>query len=145
MLQKRMAAEILKCSPKRIRLDNERISEIREAITRADVRSMIESGAITKEQKKGISKARHRKLLLQKRKGRRKGGGSKKGKKTAGLPKKKVWMNRIRLQRAFLRQLKNRETISKRTYRELYMKSKGGFFRSKRHISLYIEEHRMRK
>ena len=30
-------------------------------------------------------------------------------------------------------------------YRELYLKAKGGYFRSKRHVKLYIDEHSMIK
>ena len=28
-------------------------------------------------------------------------------------------------------------------FRELYLKAKGGYFRSKRHIKLYLEEHNL--
>jgi hypothetical protein len=31
--------------------------------------------------------------------------------------------------------------ITKLAYRELYLKSKGGYFRSRRHIKLYLDEH----
>ncbi len=144
MLQKRLAAEILKCSPKRIVLDSTKLGEIKEAITREDVRQMIESGAITKLQKQGVSKARHRKALMQKRKGRRKGPGSKKGKKTSRLGKKEAWMKKIRLQRKFLSEMRDKKIIGKKAYRDLYLKSKGGFFRSKRHIALYMEEHKLK-
>ncbi len=143
MLQKRLASQILKCSPKRVKIDTDKLAEIKEAITREDVRSMIESGAITKMQKRGVSKGRHRKFLIQKRKGRRKGAGTKKGKKTAKIGKKEVWMNRIRLQRSFLNELKDKKIVDVQTYRDLYRKAKGGFFRNKRHISLYIEEHKL--
>ncbi len=145
MLQKRLAAEILKCSPKRVVLDTEKLAEIKEAITREDVRQMINTGAITKLQKQGVSKSRHRKKLIQRRKGRRKGPGSKKGKKTANFGKKQAWMNKIRLQRQFLLMLRNKGMIEKATYRDLYLKAKGGFFRSKRHITLYMEEHKLRR
>ena len=49
-------------------------------------------------------------------------------------------MTRIRLQRAFLKQLLSAEKMSAKTYRMLYQKTKGGFFRSKRHLQLYITE-----
>lgn len=145
ILQKRLAAAILKCSPKRVKLDTEKLKEIKEAITKEDVRQLVKEGNIWKKHKKGISKARHRKIISQKRKGRRKGWGSAKGKKTSRLSKKDAWMSRIRAQRKFLKMLKGKNAIEKRTYRELYLKSKGGFFRSKRHIELYIEEHKLRR
>ena len=81
-----------------------------------------------------------RKTALQKRKGKRKGAGSKKGKKTARLSKKDAWTGRIRIQRRFLKELRDKGIITKNDYHSLYLKSKGGFFRSKRHIKLYIEE-----
>jgi ribosomal protein L19E len=36
--------------------------------------------------------------------------------------------------------LKEKKIIDDKLYRELYLKSKGGFFRSKRHIKIYLEE-----
>jgi len=36
--------------------------------------------------------------------------------------------------------LRNRNKIDKQIYNDLYRKIKGGFFRSKRHIALYLEE-----
>jgi large subunit ribosomal protein L19e len=49
-------------------------------------------------------------------------------------------MNKVRLQREFLRELKVLGVIDKKTFRILYLKSKGGMFRSKRHMKLYIDE-----
>jgi large subunit ribosomal protein L19e len=140
-LQKRLAAELLKCSKKRISLDTARLDDIKEAITKADIRSLISEGTIKRKPAKNISRGRARKIATQKRKGRRKGLGKRKGKKTARLPKKEAWMDRIRTQRRFLKELKEKGIIPSLTYQQLYMKSKGGFFRSKRHIKLYIEEH----
>jgi len=39
-----------------------------------------------------------------------------------------------------LGELKDRKIIDDKLYRELYSKSKGGFFRSRRHIKLFLEE-----
>ena len=50
-------------------------------------------------------------------------------------------MSRVRLQRMFLKDLKDKKMINKNTFRDLYKKSKGGFFRSKRHIKIYLDEH----
>ena len=41
--------------------------------------------------------------------------------------------------------LKDKGIVDKKTYRNLYLKSKGGFFRSKSHIKLYINEHKLGK
>ncbi|MEM2139196.1 MAG: 50S ribosomal protein L19e, partial [Candidatus Woesearchaeota archaeon] len=95
--------------------------------------------------KKGISKARIRKAKQQRQKGRRIGQGSRKGKATARSNPKRVWINKIRLQRSFLKDLKSKGKITQQVYKDLYLKSKGGFFRSLRHIKLYLTERKLVK
>lgn len=141
--QKRLAAEILKCSTKKIHFDPENLSDIQEAITKADLKSLINQGIVSARKKGPSSRVRARKNLRQKGKGNRKGAGSRKGRKHARLAKKESWMLKIRAQRELLRKLKDHEMIEKKTYRDLYLKAKGGFFRNKRHIKLYIEEHKL--
>jgi large subunit ribosomal protein L19e len=138
--QKRIAADILKCSAKRIKLDGDRLSDIKEAITKADIRGLIKDKAIIKVHAKGVSRGRARKRLVQKRKGKQRGAGSKQGSRNARLPKKRAWINKIRAQREFLRKLKEKKIINQTLHRELYLKSKGGFFRSRRHIKIFLEE-----
>ena|SRR3989344_5386619 len=140
-LQKRIAADILKCSPKRVWIDPVKTPEVKEAVTKQDIRTLINNGIIVKKQKTGQSKFRARKTAEQKKKGRRQGFGSRKGAKKARSPAKQNWMNTIRLQRTFLRLLRNKNILSVDNYRMLLLKSKGGFFRSKRHIKIYINEH----
>ncbi|MEE9525240.1 MAG: 50S ribosomal protein L19e [Candidatus Woesearchaeota archaeon] len=142
-LQKRLASDILKCSEKRIVFDQDKLEDIKEAITKLDIKSLISGEAIKRKPVKGVSRVRARKITIQKSKGKRKGPGSTKGKKTARLPKKKAWIGKIRIQRRFLKELRDKEFISKSNYHGLYRKSKGGFFRSKRHIKLYLEEHKL--
>lgn len=144
-LQKRLAAQILKCSEKRIWLDPTRLDEIKEAITKVDTKGLINDNAIKKKKIKGISRGRTRKRIEQKRKGRQKGFGSRKGKSTARLPRKRAWINRIRAQRNLLKELREKNIITKRDYQNLYSLAKGGFFRSRRHIRVYIEEHGLAK
>jgi large subunit ribosomal protein L18 len=144
-LQKRLAAQIMKCSPKRVWLDPSRLSDIKETITKADIKSMIAEGAIVGRPARGISRVRARKIRIQKRKGRQRGFGSRKGARTARLPKKRAWINRIRTQRELLSEMRDNGKLTKNIYQQLYMKSKGGFFRSRRHILLYIEEHKMKQ
>ena len=144
-MQKRLAAQILKSSENDIWLDSSRLDEIKEAITKADVKSLIKDKAIKAKKIRGISRYRIRKNMLQKSKGRRSGSGSIKGSKHARLIKKRGWINHIRIQRTFLQYLRDKDVIGKSSYRSLYMKSKGGFFRSKRHIKIYMEEHSIGK
>lgn len=141
--RKRIAASVLKCSPKRVKLDPSEMEDIKEALTKADIKGLINDGVITKAQKKGVSRARAKVKQMKKSRGQQSGHGKRKGKLTARTPKKRTWMNTVRLQRAFLKELKDKKMLSTSTYRELYMKSKGGFFRSKRHIKMYINEHNL--
>lgn len=140
-VQKRLASSILKRSKKKVTIDNTRLEDVKEAITRFDIKSLIKDGAIKVKPVKGPSKVRTRKLKEQKKKGRRKGHGSRKGKATARLSQKDAWMIKIRNQRELLKELKDNDKIENKTYRDLYNKTKGGYFRSKRHIKLYLEEH----
>src|SRR3990167_5274971 len=132
--QKRFVKSLTGVGNRRINFDSEKLSEIKEAITKRDIKGLINKKVIIIKQKRGSSRVRARKILVQKRKGRRKGKGSRKGKFTARLNPKSTWMNKIRNLREFLRELKSKELIDKKNYRELYLKAKGGFFRNKRHL-----------
>jgi len=140
-VQKRLAGEIIGCSPKRVWFDETNLDDIKEAITKADIRSLINKGLIQEKPAKTNSRGRIRKTKIQKSKGRQRGYGSRKGKSTARLSKKDVWMAKIRVQRVFIKMLRDKALVSKSIYSKLYMKCKGGYFRSKRHIKLYLEEH----
>lgn len=135
--QKSLIARALKVGKKRIRLNPEKSEQLKEAITRADLRSVVGT-AIKVEKKKGVSKSRTRQRKEQQKKGRRKGPGSKKGAKYSRIKKKELWMNRVRAQRKLLSELKIREKVTKEAYRKLYRMITGGFFRSRAHLKLYI-------
>jgi large subunit ribosomal protein L19e len=141
--QKRIAAQAMKTSPKKVVFDNQRLADIKEAITKADIRGLVSQGAITKKPVVGPARAKAKKIKIQKSKGLRKGKGSRQGKKTARLPRKEAWMIKIRNQRDFIKDLKQKELLTNETYRDLYLKSKGGFFRSKRHIKIYLEDKKL--
>lgn len=140
-IQKRLAASIFKHSSKKVWFDEDRLPDIKEAITKHDIKSLITEGVIRLKPIRGNSRGRTRAHKKQVSKGLRRGAGSRKGKRTARIPKKEAWMNKVRIQRFFLKELRDKELISKRDYQQLYLKSKGGFFRSKRHIKLFIEDH----
>jgi large subunit ribosomal protein L19e len=142
-VQKRLAAQVLNCSPKRVSLAPNRSADIKEAITRLDIKHLIDEGLIVKHQKTGVSRARAKNRADQRRKGLQRGPGKRKGKKTAIVPRKTSWMAKIRTQRIFLKELKEKSLLSQKHYVSLYKKAKGGFFRNKRHIKVYIEEHEM--
>jgi len=142
-VQKRLAAQILKCSPDRVWIDPENIETAKEAITKQDIKTLISNGIIKKKQKAGSSKVRARSRLVQKRKGRQKGHGSRKGRSTARKPTKRAWMTAVRVQRRFLKELKEKKMLKTPDYRNLMLKVKGGFFRSRNHLKLYINESKL--
>jgi large subunit ribosomal protein L19e len=139
-LQKRLAARVLGCSKKRVRFDPEMLAEIKEAITKIDVRSLIKQGAITEKPANITSKFSARQKKTQKAKGRRAGHGSRKGANTARKPRKERWVAGVRNQRELAKLLRNKNMITIPMYHDLYMKIKGGFFRSRRHIKVYLKE-----
>jgi len=142
-LQKRLASEVLKCSPKRVIFDNSQLTEIKEGITKGDIRSLIKGKAIKEKQKKGTSRLSAKKRQKQRKKGRQRGPGTKKGTKNARNSQKRQWINKVRKQRIFIKELRDKELISRLTYRQLYLKAKGGFFRSLRHLKIYMNENKL--
>lgn len=140
-LQRRLAAEILGVGESRIWIspDPEHAEEISQAVTKKDVMALIKRGLIDVKPKKGNS---HRWLerRRQRAKGRRRGPGKRKGPSTARRDPKEDWMGRIRRMRRYLRWLRDNGLIDRRTYRRLYMMSKGGAFRNLAALRRYIEE-----
>ncbi|MFH0832666.1 MAG: 50S ribosomal protein L19e [Candidatus Aenigmatarchaeota archaeon] len=143
MPQKKIAARILKCGVSRIWFDPSRISDILQAITAADIRKLINDGVIKKKPKTGVSNYRKKIAMKQKKKGRRKGTGTRKG--HASGTRKMLWVKRIRVLRKTLKGLHDSNKIDKKTYRKLYMTSKSGFFRSRNHLLTYIEKNNLLK
>ena len=139
-LQKRLAGQVLKAAPKRIRFDPIRLNDIKAAITKMDIKSLIAEGAISVIPARGVSRVRARKFAQQRAKGLRKGPGSKKGKVTARTPAKQEWMNKIRAQRTFIKELRKNGIITPEGFQHLYRKSNGGFFRNVRHVKVYMNE-----
>lgn len=137
--QKRMAAQILDCGENRVWIDPNREEDVADAITRADIRTAIESGTIRAKAKKGISRGRTRHNMKQKSKGRQRGPGSRKGAAGARTPTKRDWIQTIRPIRATLKDLRDTGKITKKVYREFYMKAKGGMFKSRAHVVTHLK------
>jgi large subunit ribosomal protein L19e len=138
--QKRIAAKVMKVGLGRVWIDPEATGDVAEAITREDIRGLVEEGLIKKKQKKGVSKGRAREIAIKKVFGRRKGQGSRKGAKGARRGKKKVWITKIRALRRQLKELRDEGKIDKTIYRKLYLKAKGGKFKSIAHLNEFIKE-----
>lgn len=136
--QKRMAAEILKCGENRVWIDPNRLEDVEDGITRADIRTLIASGTIRASQKKGVSRGRARAIAVQRSKGRRKGHGSRKGTFNARNPGKRRWIQTIRPIRRRLRELRDSGKLPSSVYRKYYMMAKGGMFRSVAHMNSHL-------
>jgi len=130
--QKRLAAKILKVGISRVRVKNTK--EVAEAITRSDIKRLIEKGYIYVVQKKGTTRIHANIIRKQKKKGRRRGAGSKKGSISS------KWTEKVRPLRRMLKELKEENKIDKKNYRKLYLMVKGGFFRNKGHLLYYLKE-----
>jgi|WetSurMetagenome_2_1015567.scaffolds.fasta_scaffold314437_2 large subunit ribosomal protein L19e len=142
-LQKRLASQVLNCGLDRVRLDPASLEQIKEAITKADIKGLVKKGLIIKMPERGISRYRAKLRIGQRKKGRRRGHGTRKGTYGARMSDKEKWMGKVRLQRSTLEEL--REKLTPEEHKEIYMKIKGGFFRSKRHMMLYMEERGLKK
>ena len=139
--QKRLASVVLKVPQSKVKFNTLYLADIKEAITKADIKRLVLQGVIGVKAIMHASRSRARKRADQRRKGRQKGFGSRKGTNNARAPVKEQWMNKVRLLRSFLKELRDKELITTPTYRDLYRKAKGGFFRNKRHLKLFIDEH----
>ncbi len=136
--QKRLAAVILKVGQTRVWMDPERVEDIATAITREDIRGLIEEGVITRRAVVGISRGRARARDLKRAKGHQKGHGSRRGAAGARTPKKEQWMKRIRAQRKLLKGLRDNKEMEPGTYRKFYRKAKGGEYRNVAHLKSSI-------
>ena len=143
--QRRMAAEILKVGQSRVWIDPERIDDVELAISREEIKRFIHEKVIRKIPEKGVSRARARILREKRKKGRRRGHGSRQGPRGARRPRKREWIIRIRAQRKRLRELRDRHMITENVYRRLYVMAGSGVFRSVSALERYIDTHNLRR
>ncbi|MGI6009065.1 MAG: 50S ribosomal protein L19e [Methanomethylophilus sp.] len=136
--QKRLAAEILKCGVNRVWIDPTKEDDVAECITRSDIRTAIDSGAIKAKPKEGTSRGRIRHNEAQKAKGKKKGPGSHKGTLNARDPHKHKWVQTIRPIREELKQLRADGKISPSVYRLYYRRAKGGVYTSRRNLRQHM-------
>ncbi|MDQ2049742.1 50S ribosomal protein L19e [Natronolimnohabitans sp. A-GB9] len=138
--QKRLAADVLDVGENRVWLDPDAQADIAEAITRDEIRELVEDGRIQAEDAKGNSRGRARERNKKRAYGHRKGPGKRRGKKGARQNEKEEWQNKIRAQRRKLRELRDKGELTPQQYRELYKKAGGGEFRSVRYLLNYIDD-----
>jgi large subunit ribosomal protein L19e len=137
--QRRMAADILGVGSERVWMDSEKTEEISTAITRDDIRELISTGVIKRKPQKGVSRGRTRAKDRKRAYGHRKGHGSRRGAKGARMPRKEIWMKRIRAIRKRLKTLREEGTIDASMYRKLYGKATSGEFRDVSHLESHVK------
>ncbi len=137
--QRRIAAAVLGCGVNRVWINPEKLSDVQSAMSREDIRKLIEEGAISSHQKKGISRGRARARIAKRAYGHCKGPGRRSGAKGARTPSKTQWIKKIRAQRKELRAQREGGSITRTEYRRLYRRAAGGQFRSVAHLKAQIE------
>jgi len=125
--KKQLAAKVLKVGKNRITFSTENLSEIKEAITKQDIKDLYADGIITIKPIKGRKKIKKRKT--------RRGPGKIKKKVNK---RKQVYVKITRKLRTYIKQLKAKGMISNELYRELRKKTRMRAFRSQAHLKEYL-------
>ena len=131
-LQKRLAAKVLKVGESRVWLDPKQKKDIEGAITAADIRKLILKGYV----KRVPTVVRMPKKDFRKKKGY----GSRRGAKYSIVSRKRKWISTVRPLRRMLKELKAKQQIDNQTFKQLYLLVKGGTFRSRAHLRIYLEQ-----
>jgi len=135
---KRIASDIMGRGESSIRIKPSAIEDAKKAITRDDIRKLIQNGSIF------AVKAKHNlsmnsKILRKKRAaGRRRGVGRRKGTRKArgGI----TWEKRVRAQRMLLKELKKEGKIDTKSFSRFYSLIKGNMFPDKASLILHIRD-----
>ena len=127
-LKKKLAVKTLGVGKEKIIFNNSRLDEIKEAITRQDIRDLVKSGAIV------IKENRGRKTNI-KRKTRRKAGSI----KVKVKQRKQEYVKLIRKLRNYLKELKKQGKLDGKKYKELRAQARNRKFKSKRNLRESLE------
>jgi len=125
--KKALAARTLKVGKERIVFLNSRLSEIKDAITKQDIRDLKNDGAIAIKEIKGKK--------VNEKKSRKRGPG--KIKKNVSKRKQKYVILTRKL-RKYLSEMKKQDKVSKEVSDDIRKKIRNKFFRSKSHLKEYI-------
>ncbi len=137
--KKRLVSRVTGVGIHRIRFDTDHLIDIADAITRANIRSLITANTIKIKPFTGTSKGRAHTKKAQKNK-RGTTQGSKKGRKGARVGKKTVYVAHVRALRRLLKIAKDRKDLTNPEFWTLYKKVGGNTVRNKAHLRLLMEE-----
>jgi large subunit ribosomal protein L19e len=139
---RRLAIDVLNVGKERVWFDPEQRERIKEAMTKDDVRALVAEQVVKKKQPTGQSSYRTKKLKAQKKKGRKRGFGKRKGTSKARLEKKRTWIKNVRAQRRVLKELKDKEPELFETvnYAKTYRKITGGYFKGKKYVEQAVKK-----
>ncbi len=126
--KKQIISRMLGVGKGRIKFNPERITDIEDAVTKQELRSLINDGVIYVIPAKGQKTKKEEK--------KRRGYGSRKGKKTARMGKKERWVTQVRALRNYLKSVKTQ--VSKEKYWEAYRKIKGGEIKTIARLKEYL-------
>lgn len=129
---KRVASQILGRGENALRMRPESMEEIRKAITRDDVRKLIQSGAVTAIKPKWEL---HKPAKQEKRK---RGRGKRRG--SAKARRGRVWEKKVRSQRLLIKRLKYMKKVDNATFKRYYLLIKGNQFPDKRSLLLHLSD-----
>jgi len=127
--KKQLVAKVLKIGKGRVIFNTTRLNEIKEAITRQDIKDLTSTGAILVKEKAG-----RRKIV--KRKTRRRVGSVKKKVNT----RKKDYILLTRKLRAYLKNLKEKGKMTNEEFIQLRKEIRAKSFRSLAHMKEKIHE-----
>ena len=130
----RIASRVIGAGTSRIMIMDPKAAK--DALTADDVRELIKEGAIKVRPKAGVGRGKAARKQSRKEEGRRRGEGSRKGKKFAKTPSKDRWMEKVRSQRLLLSRLKPR--LKKGAYRDTYLQIKGNAFKTKKELLAHL-------
>jgi large subunit ribosomal protein L19e len=141
--KRELVARILGVGTNRVRFEPDKLEDVADSITRDNIKSLVKSGAIWTVKPRGTSRGRAQaKRNVWKVHG--KGPGSKKGRKTARVGKKEIYVIRVRSMRYHLKVLKERKDITNDIYWHLYKQVNGGHVRSLAHLRDLVKESKTR-
>lgn len=125
---RRLASDIMNVGENKVKISPEGLKEAEGALTRVDVKGLIDKGIITKKKNQGRDSTPRR---------GRTGHGHRRG---TPVDAKTVWMQKVRAQRKIYHALVEKGVLKQGDKRAIYGKIKSGMLRSKRALLIYLKE-----